>query len=258
MKYLEEYFIKRFLKNLPYDPISILNENKQTDRSLLTGYKNIVTTIQQVSQKSLVRENHQGFYFAFADDKRLNGTATIYKNTDIIVVNYGGITKIHQYFRAACNSSLFPWVTNRQLLCDFLSGLAFDFLISHEFGHHYNGHLLFRKPQKANLISRMDMLGTTTIPYESALERKAIEMDADSYASTNTFLKQLRNPTVLKMGIENGLFRDQYDQLRYWIFATHSFFYFLLHKWWTLIPYIMKIITIEPYDKLIILISLQI
>jgi hypothetical protein len=60
------------------------------------------------------------------------------------------------------------------------------------------------------------------VSYEVELESRAIEMDADAYATTRSFSKYLEQDIEKKMPT---IARNKLDMLRYWVFATHSFFF---------------------------------
>ncbi|MFK4304696.1 hypothetical protein ABH892_004863 [Paenibacillus sp. RC254] len=164
----------------------------------------------------LIQANTRKFHFTYIDDDTLNAFALAYKDVDVIGLNKGTVQVINSYFTKAVNEEIFPWVNtlkSRELLAELLLNMAVEFVILHELGHHFNGHLLAN-----DLLSFRKMRA----PNEMELESRAIEMDADAYATTRSFSKYLEQAIEKQIPI---VARSKIDLLRYWVFATHSFFF---------------------------------
>lgn len=165
----------------------------------------------------LIKPNNNQFHFLYINKDSLNAFATIFQDIDVVALNIGTIIEIDNYFIRAVNTGIFEWLDNqlaRRTLVNVLTIMAIEFIILHELGHIYNGHLEF------DSVSRLRRM----LLHEGNLESRTIEMDADAYATTRSFSKYLQQNIESEMKI---IASNKLDMLRFWVFATHSFFSYL-------------------------------
>lgn len=169
--------------------------------------------------EALVRSHDHEFEFVYINNPDINAFAFIYEKTDVIGLNIGTIQQLETYFVNALNTGIFEWVVEkkqRHILLDVLMYMAVEFIILHELGHLYHGHLEIdscTRPLR-KMIER-------NLEYEEQLESRTLEMDADAYATTRSFGK------LLSVDLDPNLpiMRSTNDLLRFWVFSTNSFFY---------------------------------
>lgn len=163
----------------------------------------------------MIKPNNNQFHFLYINKDSLNAFATIFQDIDVVALNIGTIIEIDNYFIRAVNTGIFEWLDNqlaRRTLVNVLTIMAIEFIILHELGHIYNGHLEF------DSVSRLRRM----LLHEGNLESRTIEMDADAYATTRSFSKYLQQNIESEMKI---IASNKLDMLRFWVFATHSFFF---------------------------------
>lgn len=209
---LNNYLLKQGV--IPLDMSKISSNELHRYNHFITLCENHVAAANTPS--ILTQPNTRKFQFMYIEDDELNAFAVPYKDIDVIGLNTGTIRIINSYLTKAVNCGIFPWVNTmqgRNILAELLLNMAIEFIILHELGHHFNGHLLAE-----DLLSFRYM----KVSYEVELESRAIEMDADAYATTRSFSKYLEQDIEKKMPT---IARNKLDMLRYWVFATHSFFF---------------------------------
>ena len=206
------------------------------------------------SNKTLIKENTRDFIFGYLENDSLGGSAFAYENTDYIYLNCGSILKIHDLFlKLLSNPQVFPKIGNfkysdftyhkepiynngeeqmvfyngssdktRNDLALQLAYFAVLYIILHEIGHHFNGHVLLLSSN--NLSFSMEMTGEQS--NIDNLERQTLEMDADSFATSNAlgFVKNfMENPESLYFSDHSSAIKHS-DILKYWIFSIHCLY----------------------------------
>lgn len=208
-----------YLKDHGEDPI--LDTSGFTNSYVYDSYKNLAYEHLKSANEpeALVRSHDHKFEFVYINNPEINAFAFIYEKTDVIGLNIGTVHQLEAYFTKALNTGIFEWVVEkkqRHILLEVLMFLAVEFIILHELGHLYHGHLEFdscSRPFRKMIERNLD--------YEEHLESRTLEMDADAYATLRSFGK------FMSVDLDQNLpiIRSANDLLRFWIFATNSFFY---------------------------------
>jgi hypothetical protein len=138
----------------------------------------------------------------------VNARSFICADEMFICINHGAIMKIYDfYYKMWTSTLLFPnigkceqidtlimgepsvgangvrYQTNpldgeRQKYAEFMANIAVCFIILHEIGHLYNGHISYLKDRRG--LSFLNMLPQNSVDYD--LEKCVLELDADSTA----------------------------------------------------------------------------
>ena len=201
-----------------------------------------------------------GFAFRYFEDESVNASAyTGVLGQDCLDMNVGTLSFFFSYMKTAmADDSVLKEIGNpdvetnriigggydknkrallfsgtpidpkRDSMSLFLSTLAIRFIITHEFGHLFNGHSDFIK--KLYAIPKNEMVLKSKIPSMQdsyALDRRTMEMDADACAATYS----IDNIIELYKSYDDDAFGYLYAKLdkkstlfKLWSFSVHSIF----------------------------------
>ena len=205
--------------------------------------------------------NTDGLSFNYVNNNSVNACVWLENNIDFIHINTGTIVEMFAYFSSVFSDpTMFPNIgdiTNergyivsghfdqttcqilytgepqnneRRLLSNYTSMMACRYIFCHELGHLLNGHCHLLKSLYSN--GKIDMIAKSILAKISdtqmkkyALDRRTMEMDADSFAST----RGMDNAIVMYENSKNysfyfDLLENPLQIFTLWSFTIHSIF----------------------------------
>lgn len=207
-------------------------------------------TIIQNAQKRWPRMPR--VHFDFVDNAEFNAVAFIVKNHEFIGMYHGMYAKLLKFFgRIFSDRGLFPEIGNpdkersglplfglpwgqlgespflprddtRVRYKQLLFAIARDFTFWHEYGHLANGHLGWLTAKQSctmlpELSSGIQQVGDITM--------QALEMDADSFAVTQTLSRYLETQATQDIpDVWKVFFKTKEQVITTWATAVYSFF----------------------------------
>lgn len=236
-----------------------------TQNSFLNLGKSFIENFYKNAVNAPSNQNHKyktkGFQFNYIEDASINACVMIKNNYDHMWVNTGTVVDIFAYFSSVfSDSTMFPTIGDvkkeqniiingifdnktcqilynsepqtdeRRIIGNFAALLAYRYVLCHELGHLLNGHSYLLNTLYAN--GKVDMIAKYYMSTFSenqqikyALDRRTMEMDADSFAATNG----IDNIIVMYMNLDKhkfyfDLLDDPIRIFSIWSFAVHSVF----------------------------------
>ena len=247
---MEEIFDSGFTK------LSFLNLCKEMTREV---YNTAIKKSIKTNKKYITK----GLNFKYIIDKDVNACAWIENSYDNIYINTGTLLEIYLlFYNAFSNNEVFVNIGNaanennsdiignfniktkqlefnaqpkdekRLLAAQYVSLFAIRYIISHELGHLLNGHC-YLWDEEYNL-NKMNMIlkkleckfsNSQELLEKYALDRRCIEMDADSFAATYSMNNILTIYKDRNKYIELfELLDNPYQIFELWTFAVHNIF----------------------------------
>ncbi|MED4531506.1 hypothetical protein [Metabacillus fastidiosus] len=200
---------------------------KQTDKKGIELLEFVLSLTKEaiiLYNKNIPKNKKKKIFFFFVDDMEINAFATIIKNIDVIGINVGILNTLYDYYDKVVDENIFPEVGSdveeRKNLIFRLQVMSILYIICHELGHLYNGHIGFNKVNFMKEIRKFN--GREKIIYN-----KTIEMDADAFAM-NRMLEFNENLIGVKSKDLNKTYN--YDSIEYsykiLMFSMYSFYLF--------------------------------
>lgn len=208
----------------------------------------------RIKKKSILQ-----FNFLYLEDNFLNAIATSYKNNNVVLMNIGTISKINRlFFDMLRDPEIFndvkddpktninisgKRITNRLSSKQIISLKIHDrrredlmfclihwavrFILLHELGHHYNGHIKFLENEYN--LSTLAMCNNK-LEKLSNLDYQTLEMDADAFAIGQSVDHVLslyinKNNILSHNSILRKIINEDFDKIIfYWGIAIHCLF----------------------------------
>ncbi|MGD6891366.1 hypothetical protein [Bacillus mobilis] len=141
--------------------------------------------VQKINENTIKGKN-KSYYFYIGNNGSFNAFAYRYKDIDVYCLNVGVFHEVYEFFGSAISDKLFPEIDgDLELRKDIIYwGQMFVILyvVSHELGHIYDGHLdLLEKKEYFYMLEKSDL------DAQMALDNRTIEMDADAFAMARVF-----------------------------------------------------------------------
>lgn len=220
--------IGELLRNFLNGYITLDNYSETSYLNIYHEYvKNFVESLN--SNPLIVKERIRPLKIHILTDNSVNAKTRIEDQYDIIEINIGTITEIHNVFFHLCeHPEFFPNIGDckdckitalikphikssrivfyngvhdkkRQELAFALSFLAITFILNHEVGHHFNGHVLFDSKHSFSAFGEQSII----VPNQNdCLISQVLEMNADGFACTSA-MQQLLSESSLILGAKN-------------------------------------------------------
>lgn len=222
----EKYILKELKDKYNYMPFSFnLSDNKGTE--LLEFLLKLTKEMILKYNKSISNDKKKRkIYFFFVDDYEINAFATNIKNIDVIGINIGVLTQLYAYYNNVVGEKNFLEIEfdieGRKDLLFNLQVMSVLYIICHEIGHLYNGHLDFRN---LNLIKEVKTFNSND--RAEIIYNKTIELDADAFAM-NRMLEFNEDLIKVKEMNTNNSHRDDIilDSYKKLLFSMYSFYLF--------------------------------
>ncbi|KLA22692.1 MULTISPECIES: hypothetical protein [Bacillus] len=217
----DEKIILKYLANLE-DPIKPFNY-KNTDEKGKEFLEFIVkyTWNTLISFNKNVEGNKQKkCYFFFVNDRSINAFATRYNDIDIVGINIGVPEKLYDYFDQVIDDTIFPEIAgNNELRKDLIFNLqvfSIIYILFHEFGHIYNGHIDYDELKYLQMFA-----DNSSLKY---LHSKTIEMDADAFAINRAY--EFIESLIAIRSKEDKPYNVREFSYKSLMFAVYSFYLF--------------------------------
>lgn len=95
----------------------------------------------------------------------------------------------------------FPIDRERRIIAEYMAMFAIKFIILHEIGHHYNGHILYRDSLVQNITKLNTFTNNLAKSHKELLDLQTMEMDADAFA-----ISRLIDETLILISNDTRLF----------------------------------------------------
>jgi len=194
--------------------------------SFLNSYKSLAEALySDTAEKSLnidKKYKTKGLDFAYIKDESINAKVWISRNMDTMCINTGTISQLYAWFYSVFSDpAMFNEIGNasvedsskvdgsfdvskmqiqftgepkdkvRWTVANITAMLAIRFIVAHELGHLMNGHVFLLKSlygtKSVDMIpKKLRSTGFKGSEKDYALDRRALEMDADAYAVTSS------------------------------------------------------------------------
>jgi hypothetical protein len=197
-------------------------------------------------------------YIDFVNNSNFNAFATRYDRRYFIAVNKGTLQILSNVFsRLLANKNTFTYIGNpsieatpdkiplseiydqrefytaksiipvpidsiRKLYTEILITWAYKYIILHEYGHILAGHVGYS--QSHNHLPIKEVRDPSSVKFLKPLDGQTIEMDADSYATTQTIeslLYHVQNPRLIPENLRRFYVNWQ-TALRMWLTAIYT------------------------------------
>lgn len=221
----DEAIILKVLKEENFIPFSFHDTDEKGGKLLeflMEFIKKSITTYN----KDLPKDKRKKIYFFFVDDQTINAFATNINNIDVVGINIGVLTTLYDFYNKVVDDKLFPEIIGndeeRKNLIFRLQVMSFHYIICHELGHLYNGHIGFRRMNLMQEIVNFNQNDRSEIIF-----RKTLELDADAFAM-NRMLEFNENLIMVKGKNLNKSSNDNIIKYSYKIllFSMYSFYLF--------------------------------
>ncbi|QNO14366.1 hypothetical protein HYG86_06055 [Alkalicella caledoniensis] len=237
----------------------ILDTESWNQNSFFNVFKESTKIIEERIRGKFKRFKEYELHFTYLENKTVNAFAFHEDNIDFVALNYGTISSIFDYYYKLLSQpdafinvgkpSLFdisihtepvinknlkqlnfynsPSDIDRQDFVFLLSYISIMFVIYHELGHHYNGHMLFQNSlsglYKQRMVDNKDMV-------LSPLDYQTIEMDADAHAVTQCLIHIIELYKNRERFNDNNFFtyvNDYKELLKIWMYSVQTLFLIL-------------------------------
>lgn len=221
----DEAIILELLKEKNFTPFSFNKTDEKGKKSLEFLMEFIKKSIITYN-KDLPKDKRKKIYFFFVDDQTINAFATSIKNIDVVGINIGVLTTLYDFYNKVVDDKFFPEIIGndeeRKNLIFRLQVMSFHYIICHELGHLYNGHIGFRRMNLMKEIMNFNQSDRSEIIF-----RKTLELDADAFAM-NRMLEFNENLIMVKDKSSNKNSSDNIIKYSYKIllFSMYSFYLF--------------------------------
>lgn len=222
----DETFILKLLEEEDITPFSF-NETDEKGKELLEFLMEFTKKSIIIYNKNLPKSKKKKIYFFIVDDQTINAFATSIKNIDVVGINIGVLTTLYDFYNKVVDDKMFPEIScndeERKNLIFRLQVMSFHYIICHELGHLYNGHIGFRRMNLMKEIMNFNLSDRAEIIFN-----KTIELDADAFAM-NRMLEFNENLITTKNKSSNKNSSD--NEIKYsfkiLLFSMYSFYLFL-------------------------------
>jgi hypothetical protein len=236
-----------------------------TNKSFLYIYKQITENLYDAAISAPSNKNKKyntkGLKFNYIEVDELNACVWIDDDYDNMRINTGTVSILYAFFYTVfSNTSMFvkigdangesnnlvigsfnpnnvsvcfsgaPKDENRRTIANLVSLMACRYVCMHELGHLLNGHSyllnnLYGTQQIEMILKNIAGLFKEKVKLKYALDRRTLEMDADSFAATNGInniieIYQAREETNFYF----DLLENPFQIFELWTFAVHSIF----------------------------------
>ncbi|CQR51503.1 hypothetical protein [Paenibacillus riograndensis] len=186
---------------------SIFNVSTSPEHTGFQYFKNYAINLVEEINNDLSLEKKYPFSFNFQTLFFFDGEAFHKDETDYISINDGVVFSTFEvFYEMLCHCSVLPYLppnelifnTNlyyhfdneqydytikypfnkeRRIIAEYMAMFAIKFIILHEIGHHYNGHIMYLNSSnhKTNALNHENSC-------VSLLDLQTLEMDADAFA----------------------------------------------------------------------------
>jgi len=226
----DEKYILESLKegDNPIIPFSFDNSNTSGKELIDLILKISKIKISKYNEKILKNDNKKQIFLFFVDDMTINAFATNIKNIDVIGVHIGVLPVLYNYYNNVIDEKNFPEIKSdlegRKNLIFNLQMMSVLYIIFHELGHLYDGHLELENISFLKEIETPD----NNKDRENILYDKTIEMDADAFAMCR--MLEINEDLI---GLKNKKEKNSYkgDNILYsykkLLFSIYSFYLLL-------------------------------
>lgn len=221
----DEAIILKSLKEKNFTPFSF-DETDEKGKKLLEFLMEFIKKSIITYNKNLPKDKRKKIYFFFVDDQTINAFATIIKNIDVVGINIGVLTTLYDFYNKVVDDKFFPEIIGndeeRKDLIFRLQVMSFHYIVCHELGHLYNGHIGFRR---INIIK--EIMNFNQSDRSKIIFRKTIELDADAFAM-NRMLEFNENLIMVrdKSSNKNGSYNIIKYSYKILLFSMYSFYLF--------------------------------
>lgn len=255
---------KEVLKNLEERIGKEYSIENFKSRSFFPLFKRLTESFYNGTKSKIDMYSEFRLSFGYIDSMKINACAFHVDKVDFVMINMGCILYIFDYYHKLLGKPkmftnigtpnkeeftiTFPPSVDKNRIkfhngakdidrrdyANFMGYISLRFLIYHELGHHYNGHMLYRnKLYKENNINQIAMLRMANKANDDVnpLEYQAIEMDADAFASTQSIIDLIdmyERKTFNSFAPNIYKYIDNYEKmLNVWSYSIYSFFLLL-------------------------------
>lgn len=219
----ERYILELLKKEEDFTPFSF-EETDEKGKELLEYLMEFTKQLVVIYNNLVPKNKRKKIYFFFVDDKEINAFATNINNIDVVGINIGVLITLYDFYNKVVDEQLFPEIKSnveeRKDLIFKLQVMSFNFIVCHELGHLFNGHIDFGRLNLMKEIMNFNQSDRSEIIYN-----KTIELDADAFAM-NRMLEFNENLITNKLKENNSenVVRYYYKIL---LFSMYSFYLFL-------------------------------
>ncbi|KIV58954.1 hypothetical protein AM501_09545 [Aneurinibacillus migulanus] len=197
------------------------SETDKKGKELLEFIVTFLEKILKYINQSVNKEKQKKFCFLFVNDHSINAFATRYKDIDIVALNIGVAKSLYDYFNKVIDSEVFPEIgedieKKKDLVFD-LQIFAIMYILFHEIAHIYNGHFGYDNTYYYRMLDYEN--------HRKELDNKTIEMDADAFAMTQSYVLIENLIKVREQTPKSYNLRDySYSTLMFAIYSFYLFF----------------------------------
>ncbi|UHA60701.1 hypothetical protein KDJ21_002920 [Metabacillus litoralis] len=219
----DEAFILKYLKEEENISPFTFKETDEKGKELLEFLMEFTKKSITIYNEHLPKDKRKKNIFLFVDDKTINAFATSINNIDVVGINIGVLTILYDFYNKVVDDKFFTEIAGngeeRKNLIFRLQVMSFHYIICHEIGHLYNGHIDFGRLNLMKEIMNLNQSDRFEIIFN-----KTIELDADAFAM-NRMLEFNENLIAVKdkSSVDNEI---KYSY-KIFLFSMYSFYLFL-------------------------------